>query len=428
MKMLCLFDYGKNVNTGYATVSRNLVQYWMQHIPSLSIDIVGINFFEAPYEEYEGRVKVQSALLASKDDPTKFPQFIDPEGKWKNDEYGMVKAPQMLKNNSYDIFFALNDIGVLSKIGLVLKRILRDRAQEKRSLFKSVAYFPVDTFFYGRLFDNMEAFDRLVTYNQFGKDEVSRLRPELKCEIIPHGTNITDFFPLEPEQRKKFRQEYFKKNSGKFIVGNINRNQPRKDIPATILGFLEFKTDVPEAEAILYLHTNPEDPNGHDLLMLLEQTSLVVEKNVIFPPQEYWEKGAPQEMMNNIYNALDVYVTTHRGEGWGLSITEAMCCKVPVIAPLHTSVPEISDEGGTIFPLREFDEDVSTFDNMLRYKCLAYEVGTVLSDVYKLNKQKSRMLTMKTDAAYSFIRPITWDKSAQSFIDIFNQLIPAKNE
>ncbi len=428
MKMLCLFDYGKNVNTGYATVSRNLVQHWMQHIPSLSIDIVGINFFDAPYEEYEGRVKVQSALMASKDDPTKFPEFIDPEKRWKNDEYGMVKAPQMLARNDYDIFFVLNDVGVLSKIGLVLKSVHLARAAAKRRVLKTVAYFPVDTHYYLRLFDNMQAFDKLVTYNQFGKDEVKRCRPDLDCEIIPHGTNMIDFFPVEQEQRKKFRQEYFKKNSGKFIVGNINRNQPRKDIPATILGFMDFKEDVPDAEAILYLHMNPKDPNGHDLLQVLEQTNLVAGKDVIFPPEEYWEKGSPLEMMNDIYNALDVYVTTHRGEGWGLSITEAMRCKVPVIAPLHTSVSEISDEGGTIFPLSEFDEDVSTSDNMLRYKCLAYDIGSALTDVYKLNKQKSVMLTMKTDAAYSFIGAITWERSAQSFMNIFNELIPTTHE
>ena len=54
-----------------------------------------------------------------------------------------------------------------------------------------------------------------------------------------------------------------------------------------------------------------------------------------------------------IYNLSDVVISTALGEGWGLSLTEAMASGIPVIFPNHTSVTEIIGEGnlrGTLIP------------------------------------------------------------------------------
>ena len=55
--------------------------------------------------------------------------------------------------------------------------------------------------------------------------------------------------------------------------------------------------------------------------------------------------GFPVNILNEIYNASDLYLTTAWGEGWGLTVTEAMCCHVPVVAPANTSLIEILDSG-----------------------------------------------------------------------------------
>ena len=47
------------------------------------------------------------------------------------------------------------------------------------------------------------------------------------------------------------------------------------------------------------------------------------------------------EQLNLIYNAGDMLLTTARGEGWGLSVSEALCVGLPVVAPKHTSFAEI---------------------------------------------------------------------------------------
>ena len=267
----------------------------------------------------------------------------------------------------------------------------------------------------------LEVFDRLVAYTEFGKKELLKCKPNLlkRVSIIPHGTNLTDFYPVDDrEEVKKFRKQYFKENAEKFIIGNINRNQPRKDIPASIFGFMIFKEKHPYS--LLYLHMNPKDPLGHDLPAVLSQTPLKEGIDYMFPPADVNNHATSVSDLNMIYNSLDCYLTTNRGEGWGLSLSESMRCKVPVVAPLHTSIEEISQNGRNIWPLTEFDFDCSTVDNIIRYKCLDFDVAEQLEDVFNSTTGKKNG---KIEAAYKYISDITWKKSAEKFIDIFNELM-----
>ncbi|NCY12365.1 MAG: glycosyltransferase, partial [Burkholderiaceae bacterium] len=50
-----------------------------------------------------------------------------------------------------------------------------------------------------------------------------------------------------------------------------------------------------------------------------------------------------------MYNASDLYVTTTLGEGWGLTLTEAMATRTPVICPISTSFIEMTDNGKRVY-------------------------------------------------------------------------------
>ena len=50
--ILCLFDYGVNVNTGFATASRNIIQEIKKEFKGdLHLDILAINYFGKKYEK-----------------------------------------------------------------------------------------------------------------------------------------------------------------------------------------------------------------------------------------------------------------------------------------------------------------------------------------------------------------------------------------
>ena len=49
-----------------------------------------------------------------------------------------------------------------------------------------------------------------------------------------------------------------------------------------------------------------------------------------------------------LYNAADVFITTSRGEGFGLTVAEALACGVPVIAQNVSAIPEVVGPGGVL--------------------------------------------------------------------------------
>jgi glycosyltransferase involved in cell wall biosynthesis len=420
-RMLCLFDYGNGVNTGYATVSRNLVKEWKKYYgENLYLDIVAINYYKEPYLEDE-RIAVDNAYFSDKtktENGMNFPTMVN--DKIKNDEFGRLKFLQNLKNNDYDLVFILQDLGIVCPMANAIQQIKEEKRKANKKQFKSVFYFPLDCHAFPSITQNLDIFDKLVAYTEFGKREVVNIRPNLgrKTSIIPHGTNINDFFPVEHSKMLQFRKEYFGENHNRFIIGNINRNQPRKDIPATIFGFMRFKEECPEA--FLYLHMNAKDPLGYDLPSIFAQTPLKEGIDYMFPPKDEQLSGCDIEKLNLIYNSLNCYITTNRGEGWGLSITEAMRCKIPVIAPLHTSIEEISLDGKNIWAMEEMDLDCTTVDNIIRYKCMDYEIAEKLRNVFHADR---RSIESKTNAAYNYVSSITWQSSSRKFIDIFNNLL-----
>lgn len=306
IKLLMLADY--NSFTGFATVSKNLISEWFKYFsissrPNIAIDIVAINYFGDDY--VDGNLRVISAKNKDK----------------VHDDFGRHVFLGTLANNDYDVIFILQDLGIIIPMIKHLKEIKTKKQADNRPNFRSIFYFPVDYGLFWKHSVGLDFFDVLVTYTDWGRKEVLRLCPELKgkVRVLPHGTNTTDFYPLNRLETSQFRRQYFGANAHKFIICNINRNQPRKDIPTTIFTFIEYQKEY-NKDAFLYLHMNPNDPLGYNLKDVFAQTPLVEGKDYMFPPQEDYEKGAPVKKLNQVYNACDVFITTATGEGWGLCL------------------------------------------------------------------------------------------------------------
>ena len=101
-----------------------------------------------------------------------------------------------------------------------------------------------------------------------------------------------------------------------------DRNQPRKDIPATIFGFIEAKKIWPESlpKPFLYLHMHPKDPLGWDLRAIMSQTNLIEGIDYKLLPQKYEKEMVGIHTLNQIYNSADLFITTTLAEGWGLCL------------------------------------------------------------------------------------------------------------
>ena len=415
-KVLCLMDYLSY--TGFATVSANIKREVKKHFgKDIKLDIIAINYFGDAFEEEDGTYVVSAIKSAS-----------------KKDDFGRLGFMKVLNDsNEYDGIFIMQDLGVILPMVTILSSIKEEKKNNKKKLFKSIYYFPIDCQLIDKLVEGLEFFDCIITYTNYGRNEILRLRPELKgkVKVVPHGNNPKDFYPMEQDAISEFRNEYFGANANKFIITNINRNQPRKDIPTTIFAFIDAKNRWKEEgltnEPFLYIHCHPKDPMGWDLRGVLLQTDLVENVDYKLLDLEIANKGASVEMVNNIYNASDVYVTTTLGEGWGLTLSEAMATKTPIICPLSTSFIEMTDNGKRVYSVDNLIPYCNTIDNVIRKQCDLYEVA---DNMIHIAKGKSGMLedigftdnyNKRIDSAYNWVKSLDWKDVCKQWIQYFKE-------
>jgi len=415
MRILCLFDYGETTNTGFASVSRNIKKELKKHFgEKLHLDIVAINFFgkiindkeELVYQEEDGTF----VISAKKTD-------------FKDDDFGRYGFLKLLKENDFDGVFIMQDLGVIQPIIDIMRNIKSEKAKANKKQFKSIFYFPVDCTLIRPLTKDLEFFDTIVTYTNFAKEEVCRFKPELRkrISVVPHGNNNKDFYYVEDrEEVLKFKKAYFEENSDKFIIVNVNRNQPRKDIPNTISAFCELKKNWKhEKKPFLYLHMNPKDPLGWDLRAVMQQTDLVEYEDYMFPPKHMENHGATRDTLRMIYNSCDLFITTTNGEGWGLTITEAMSCRLPIVAPNNTSIKEIGDDGNRIFAITEFVPHVAMNDNLIREKCFIDDVVSTMEEACDNILENTELVQKKINTSQAYVRSLDWKVVSKSFIEHF---------
>jgi glycosyltransferase involved in cell wall biosynthesis len=276
---------------------------------------------------------------------------------------------------------------------------------------------------------NLELIDVLVTYTEYAKKEVLKHKPKLKIKIVPHGNNSKDFYPLPKQEIIEFRKEFFGFGEERFIVTNLNRNQPRKDLPQTIFGFIEAKNQWKAKyssflpEPFLYLHCHPNDPYGWDLRAVLMQTDLVEDEDYKLLPKEFEEMMADTDIVNKIYNASDVYLTTTLGEGWGLGYSEAASCKVPIIAPYSTSFMEMSGYGKNAYMLTTLVPFCSTFDNVIREQTDTYEIADKIIAVAMDKYSNSEVIKNKIQNSYEWVKKLEWSEVCKSWVNYFKEIL-----
>lgn len=424
--ILCFFDFA--ANTGYGTVTKNIVPLIKKHFgDKIQLDILAMNYFGKPFVLEDGNTIVMSAAEIGADSGK-----ADP---FDRDRFALLKCLKTGNRHSqpYHGVFILQDVSIVAPIIEIMEFLKKEMAKQDPPIkpFKTIVYAPSDSKLIPLLIKDFEKLDLIITFTEYARKEMLAVKPELlgKIKIIPHGTNTRDFKPIAylDKELREFRESYFGGNTdSKYIITNINRNQPRKDIPSTIFAFMHLKEiwKDKDIKPFLYLHMNPKDPLGWDLRALLEQTPLQEMEDYMLTPMDIENHGATEDMLNKIYNASDLYVTTTHGEGWGLTVTEAMVCKTPVVAPLHTSINEISLNGKLIYGLEEFYPSCNTVDSIVRERVSHEETAEKMLQAFEergTQKQKDMI-----EAAYNHVIRYRWDLAANSFCNHFEKVFEIK--
>jgi hypothetical protein len=174
-----------------------------------------------------------------------------------------------------------------------------------------------------------------VWYTRFGHQAACAAGFTGGAHIIPHGIDTEVFEPADRHEARRLLG--LKVPSIAFIVGNVNRNQPRKRLDLTIQIFAAWVKQHNITNAHLLLHCAQKD-TGWDLRRVA--ACYGVADRLILTGAEDIRDLQDSSMLKFIYNCLDVQMTTTLGEGWGLTTMEGMACGIPQIVPDSSALGE----------------------------------------------------------------------------------------
>jgi len=383
--------------TGFASVTHNVLDSLSKD--KYDITVLGINYYGDPHD-YNYRI---------------YPAIVG------GDPFGINRLAPIVKDRSPDIIMMLNDPWNI------------DQYLEKIPDYKGkiVTYFPVDAEEHSfRWFSKYNKVSKMCVYNEFGKKVVlgtgAEYVTEEKIKVIPHGTDIRSFFPLEKEYAWKaiFPEQDISQYINSFVVFNGNRNQPRKRIDITMWAFKEFQKDKDDVK--LYLHMGTTDA-GIDIVVLALRYGfphkLVITGNTPGIP------SVSKERLNLIYNSADIGINTSEGEGWGLVSWEHASTKTPQIIPYNSSIPYIWEPGTAMFINAKTPKMHPAINTVGRTPSIEHTIellNTAYND-WKFNSSKG--LQKIADSAYNMVTAerYSWKTVANSFDEVFTEVLNDNN-
>lgn len=181
-----------------------------------------------------------------------------------------------------------------------------------------------------------------LVHSKFGKyaleDEFeSAYKKKGDVRVLYPPIDLSVYKPLEKANlRKKYRTE------DRFVVLMLGKNQFRKNIPVLMEAVKKASKKITNIQ--LLLHSLPVrradgSEEGYDLTGLVKNMDLIEYISAL-------RTNGPitDELINEIYNAVDIHCMPTMGEGFGLPLAESMAVGVPNIATNCSAVTEILSE------------------------------------------------------------------------------------
>ena len=271
--------------------------------------------------------------------------------KW---DFGQRSLPILLDKLEPDLLITVNDIQMINHvpnalcpssinlrvIDLPAKRFLSDEAlkmQMTGELQKFKEKFPRNTkwLLYGPQDGDppmpewgytYRMADQVIAMSEYGR-WVFRKWFNLEVPRIWHGVDTKVFVPRDKP----------KELQNKFVVGNLNRNQPRKQPVRAIMAFAKFAKN--KDDVLLHMQMDWNDIFGWPLQYFVNLYGI---QNKVIPPRRV---GMPRYEVARIYNMWDINLLPTGGEGFGLTTIEGYASNLPVLHTDYTTGKELVIDG-----------------------------------------------------------------------------------
>jgi glycosyltransferase involved in cell wall biosynthesis len=181
--------------------------------------------------------------------------------------------------------------------------------------------------------------DVIASISKVTYDLVSKVSPSVENHYIPHAVNGEVFRKLDTEVTEEFKNTNFPDHNDRMIFFWNNRNARRKQSGSLINWFSKFADRVGPDKVCLIMHTDPKDPNGQDLEVILKDHGIADGRIVIS------RNKMPAEGLSLMYNMADCTINISDAEGFGLATLESLSCGTPIIVNMTGGLQEQVTDG-----------------------------------------------------------------------------------
>ena len=280
--------------------------------------------------------------------PTKV-KLYRANSKQATDLIGKGRVLEMLAEVMPDIVIVLNDPHVMS--GLLFKNAA-DPTHILLRFRPIIAYLAIDGENIPPAWQVLKRFTKPVAMSAFGAKQLGI------DTVIPHGVDTGVFHPLSEGpitlstgvevKTKAEAKAAFGMDPEGFLILRVDRNSIRKDFGATWQSIVPIMHAHDDVHAHFQCQGN--DPAGGPIFPATWSRDEATMGRFHLPGEETFNtfRGWPVNDLVALYNAADVFVTTSMGEGFGLTIAEAMACGLPVIAQDCSAISELVEDAGLL--------------------------------------------------------------------------------
>lgn len=270
----------------------------------------------------------------------------------------------------------------------------------------------------------LNALDHVVTWTQFGIDELRAGGYRGNHSIIGLGVDTSVFYPVDKiEARRQILGTYLDSANipiDSYIIGVVGRNQVRKRLDLNLEYYAEWIERYEIDNAYLCLHVGPTGEMGCDIESLCAYYGIKV--ITLNPPIG---GGVSEDEMRAIYSMFDLYWSMSQAEGWNLPALEAMACGVPCLLPEQGAPAEWARDAAYLVPCTSSALTAPLNRGPYTIGGIADKSETIvgLDELYRHEDLRSRLSVIGRELADH----LSWDRVGERWEELLQSLWSAKH-
>lgn len=349
-------------------------------------------------------------------DPHPFPYNIYPcyqPLQGGRDYFGVFRLSKMIARINPDVVVFLNDPWNIPNYIAVM----RDHAKRFGYVPPTVGWLAVDA--KNQPKDSIEGLTRAVVWTDFAKEELRNTGFGAPIDIVPLGVDHDIFYPHDKaESRDRIAVDGQPMSQDEFVIGVVGRNQPRKRLDLSIQALHDIVHDYGIDNARMFMHVGPTGDTGFDLNRLADYYDVTSHLTI---SEGDLGTGIDQNFLPVLYSAMDVYLTTTQGEGWGLPCLEAMACGVPALVPEWSGLGDWTGDAALKVPCTS-TAVTAPLDS------LAYTIGgipdrTMMAGYLASLARNEDLRDQYSEKALERANDFSWNQTAEDMVAVIEEVV-----